>query len=78
MVYKTTSEGAVFKALVVSANALLHFRNQDPSPIDGVDVVCETPDGGMGGRFELTPQLARDLVDGTYEITRFYVENVQF
>jgi hypothetical protein len=78
IVFKTTSEGAVFKALVVSANALLHLRSKDPSPVDGIDLVCETPNGGMGGRFELTPQLARDLVNGTYEITRFYVENVRF
>ena len=62
----------MFKALVVSANALLHLRSKDPSPVDGIDLVCETPNGGMGGRFELTPQLARDLVNGTYD----YVQGV--
>ncbi|HLF56684.1 MAG TPA: hypothetical protein VI942_07560 [Thermoanaerobaculia bacterium] len=78
LVYETGSEGAVFKALVVSANALLHVQGKSPGAIDGFEVLCETPDGGQGGRFELSPQLASELIAGRYEITRFYVENVVF
>jgi hypothetical protein len=78
LVFGTSSEGALFKALVVASNTLLHLESTKPGAIEGFDVLCETPDGGLGGRFELTPKLASDLVSGRYEITRFFVENVRF
>jgi hypothetical protein len=78
LVYGTGSEGAVFKALLTGANVLLHFKSARPAEIDGVEVVCESSDGGSGGRFLLTQQQASDIVSGKSEITRFFVENVQF
>ena len=78
LVFGTSSEGALFKALVVASNTLLHFESTKPGTIEGFEVLCETPDGGLGGRFDLTPKLAADLVSGRYEITRFFVENVRF
>jgi hypothetical protein len=78
LVYNTGSEGAVFKALLTGANALLHFQGTRPSEVQGIEIVCETSDGGSGGRFSLTPQQASEIVSGRTEITRFYVENVQF
>jgi hypothetical protein len=78
LVFATSSEGALFKALIVAANALLHLESTKPGTIEGFEVLCETADGGLGGRFDLTPKLAADLVSGRYEITRFFVENVRF
>jgi hypothetical protein len=78
LVYNTGSEGAVFKALLTGANALLHFQGTRGSEVQGVEIVCETADGGSGGRFSLTPKQASEIVSGRTEITRFYVENVQF
>lgn len=78
LVFGTSSEGALFKALVVASNALLHLENVKPGAVEGFEVLCETPDGGLGGRFDLTPKLAADLISGRYEITRFFVENVRF
>lgn len=78
LVYGTGSEGAVFKALLTGANALLHFKSARPAEIDGIEIVCESSDGGSGGRFALTAAQAQEIVSGKTEITRFYVENVQF
>jgi hypothetical protein len=78
LVFQTSSEGSVFKALVVSSNALLYLQNERAGAVEGFEVLCETPDGKLGGRFDLTPKLAADLVSGRYEITRFFVENVRF
>ena len=78
LAFETASEGSVFKALLTSANALLHVEAQRPGALAGLELICETPDGRLGGRFELTTQLAKELVSGRYEITKFYVENVQF
>jgi hypothetical protein len=78
LVYGTSSEGAVFKALLTAANALLHFQSARPGAIDGIELLCETPDGGLGGRFSLSPEQASDIVSGKTEITKFYVDNVIF
>lgn len=78
VVYNTSSEGAVFKALVTGANALLHFRSSRPTELDGLEILCDTGDGGSGGRFVLTPEHATAIVSGSTEITRFYLDNVQF
>jgi len=78
LVYSTGSEGAVFKALLTGANALLHFQGTHSAQVQGVEIVCETSDGGSGGRFSLTPKQASEIVSGRIEITRFYIENVQF
>ena len=78
LVYGTGSEGAVFKAILTGANALLHFKSARPAEIDGIEIVCEGSDGGSGGRFMLTPEQATDIVSGKREITRFFVDNVQF
>jgi len=73
----TTSEAAVFKALVVSANALLVEREKH-ADLDGVDLVCVVPNGGRGGQFTLSPDTAAQLISGKVDITRFFVDNVQF
>lgn len=77
LAFETASEGSVFKAIVAGASALVQARAAG-AEISGVEVVCETPDGGTGGSFDLTPELARRVLAGEYEITRFFVENVRF
>lgn len=79
LVFETRAEGPVFKALVASATALIQIRHQFPERIDAFEVICEVPDDeGLGGRFTLTPEQAADLVSGRVDLTRFYVENVEF
>jgi hypothetical protein len=78
LVFETSSEASVFKAILASSNALLQLKGQRPDAVEGFEVVCETAGGQSGGRFELTPDLADQIVSRRYEITRFFVENVQF
>jgi hypothetical protein len=79
LVFETSAEGPVFKALVASATALLQIRQQFPDRVDVFEVICEVPDtAGLGGRFTLTPTQAADLISGRIDLTRFYVENVEF
>ena len=33
---------------------------------------------GEGGRFTLTPEQAADLISGRVDLTRYYVDNVEF
>jgi len=76
--FEASSEASVFKAILASSAALLQLQSRRPGAIDGFEVVCETSGGQSGGRFDLTPHLAEEIVSRRYEITRFYVENVKF
>jgi hypothetical protein len=78
LVYETATEASVFKAILASSNALLQLRGSRPGVVDGFEVVCETSSGQTGGRFDLTAELADEIVSRRYEITRFFVENVRF
>lgn len=78
LVFETSTEASVFKAILASSNALLQLRGSRPGAVDGFDVVCESSSGQSGGRFDLTAELADEVVSRRYEITRFYVENVRF
>ena len=78
LVYETESEGNVFRALLASAAALVDAQKKFPGAVDAVEMVCETSDGSLGARFTLNPQQAADLLAQRLEITRFFVDNVQF
>lgn len=78
LVYSTSSEGQVFKAILASANALVFIRDQRPGEVEGFDLVCDAPSGGRAGEFRLTPELAADLVSGRLEVPAFFVQHVQF
>ncbi|MCM2270265.1 MAG: hypothetical protein NDJ75_09195, partial [Thermoanaerobaculia bacterium] len=78
LAFETGTEASVFKAILASSATLLQLRGARPGAVDGFEVVCETVSGQSGGRFDLTPELAEAIVSRRYEITRFYVENVQF
>lgn len=74
----TSSEGAVFRALSIGANALLHIRDRFPNKIGAFELVMVTPSKERGGQFVLTPEMASDLVAKKVEPAAFFVENVQF
>jgi hypothetical protein len=78
LVYETDGEGPVFRALVASAGALLDARKKVGGSIEGVEVLCQTSDGGLAGRFTLDPKEASDLISGRAEITNWFVQNVEF
>jgi len=78
LVFETSSEGAVFKALLTASQALIKIRGDRPGKVDGFEMVCETADGGLGARFALSPDDAAAIATGKYEITRYFVDNVQF
>ena len=74
----TASEGSVFRALSIAANALLHVRDRFPSKVNAFELVMMTPARERAGQFVLLPDMASDLVAKKVEPTAFYVENVQF
>ena len=74
----TDSEAAVFRALKVSADALLHVRTRTAAPISAFEIVLVTSNRGRGGQFLMDPSLASQLADGEIELSAFYVQNVLF
>jgi hypothetical protein len=74
----TSSEGSVFKALSVGANAVLHIRDRFPQTVSGLELVMVTPARERAGQFVLTPEMAEDLVAKRVNLVAFYLENVQF
>ena len=73
----TNSEGGVFKALAVGANALLRTRDKHPR-ISGFELLLMTPGKERAGQFVLTPELATELASRHIEVSAFYLNNVQF
>jgi hypothetical protein len=74
----TNSEGSVFKALSITANALLRMRESFPGKIAAFEVLLTTPARERAGQFVLTPDMATDLVSRKVDVTAFFVKNVQF
>lgn len=74
----TNSEGSVFKALAVAANALVQVRDRNAGRVAALELLMTTPSRERAGQFVLTPELAADLLAKRLEISQFYVENVQF
>jgi hypothetical protein len=73
----TNSEAAVFRALTVGSNALLHVRQTNPR-VAALELLLLTPSKERAGQFVLTPEMAEDLVARKVEVGAFYVRNVQF
>ncbi len=78
VVFETRAEGPVFKALAASAYALGHVRERFPDRVDALEIHCEVPEGGSGGRFTMTAEQAAALVAGRLELQHYYVEQVEF
>lgn len=74
----TNSEGSVFKALGIAANALLQVRESVPNRVAAFEVLLNTPGRERAGQFVLTPEMATDLVSKRMDVTAFFVKNVQF
>ena len=73
----TPSEAAVFRALEVSANALLHARETHPK-LQAFELLMTTPDHQRAGQFLLTPEMAAELAAKNVETAAFFLRNVQF
>jgi len=74
----TNSEASVFRALEIAAEALLAIQEDYSARVTGLELLLATPDRDRAGQFVLTPKLAQQLVGEEVEVTRFFVENVQF
>lgn len=73
-----SSEGTVFKALTTAANGLLQVRSAFPNRVSAFEVLLSTTARERAGQFELTPEMATDLVSKKVDVTAFFVKNVQF
>jgi hypothetical protein len=73
-----SSEGSVFKALSTAANALLQVRSASPNQVSALEVLLTTTTRERAGQFELTPEMATELVSKKLEVATFFVKNVQF
>ena len=73
-----SSEGTVFKALGTAANGLLQVRSAFPNRVSAFEVLLITTSRDRAGQFELTPEMATDLVSKKVDVTAFFVRNVQF
>ncbi len=74
----TNSEGSVFRALAIGANALLNIHDRFPGKVAAFELLLMTPTRERAGQFVLTPDMAADLISKKVELTAFYVQNVQF
>ena len=74
----TSTEAAVFRALLTGANALLQVRGRYPQKVDGLELVMVAPSGERAGQFTLTPDMAEDLVAKRVGLVSFFLNNVQF
>lgn len=79
LVFETRSEGAAFKALLATAAAFVDVRERFPGQLEALQLQLDVPDStGSAGRFTMTPEQAAALVGGRIELTRYYVDNVEF
>lgn len=68
------SEEAVFNMLSASARALSDLQEKGKPTV--VEIVMTTPTGDPAGSFEMSPEGARQLVNGTVSVADFFVKNV--
>ncbi len=78
LVYETSTESQVFRALVASAGALLNVREKLPGEVEGFEVICDDPTGGRAGHFNLTPSQAADLLSGKIDAASYFIKYVEF
>ena len=78
LVFQTSSETQVFRALQASAGALIDVREKVSGQVEGFEVICDGPAGGRGGHFQLSPSQAADIISGRVDLPTFFVQNVEF
>jgi len=74
----TDSEASVFRALKVSADALVHIRTRYPELVDGFEVFLITSSRSRAGQFLLTTDAASALAEDRINVSDFFVRQVQF
>ena len=74
----TNSEASVFRALEVSAEALVALRDGDEERVGALEILLTTPERQRAGQFVMTPELAQALAGEEVTVARFFIENVQF
>lgn len=74
----TSTEGEVFRAVVIAASALLQFQEQGSGNVGAVELLLTTPTGNRAGQFVITPDPARQLLARAIEPSAFYLRYVQF
>ena len=78
LVFQTSTETQVFRALQASAGALIEEREKRPGMVEAFEVICDGPAGGRGGHFTLTLAQAEAIVSGRVDLPTFFVQNVEF
>lgn len=68
------SEEAVFSLLSASARAMADLSEKGRPA--AVEIVMTTPTGESAGSFEMTPDQARQLVNGSISVADYFVRNV--
>jgi hypothetical protein len=74
----TNSEASVFRSLAVAASALLRLRERYSSRIDTLELVMTTPTRERAGQFEITPEMARQLISREVDVQTFYLAHLQY
>ena len=76
--FTANSEAAIFRALSVSASALLQIRSRFGDRVENLQLLMITPARERGGQFLLSPEGAQQLVNKELEPAAFFVRYVQF
>jgi hypothetical protein len=74
----TNSEAAVFRAVAVSASALVHLRDRYPGKAEALELVMTTPARERAGQFVIDPEMARGLLAKEVDLQTFYLAHLQF
>jgi hypothetical protein len=74
----TDSEASVFRALEVSADALVHIRTRYPDLVDGFEIFFLTSSRSRAGQFLLTTDAANAMAEDRINVSDFFVRQVQF
>jgi hypothetical protein len=68
------SEEAVFNMLSASARAVSDLQEKGKGTV--VEIIMTTPAGDSAGSFEMSPESARELVNGTVGVADYFIKNV--
>jgi hypothetical protein len=74
LVATANSEEAVFNTLSASARALGDLQEKGKAAV--VEIILTTATGDPAGSFEMSPENARQLVNGTVSVADYFVKNV--
>src|SRR6185503_11221009 len=72
------SEGAVFQAIVATAQSLLEFEAKRPRAVDALELFLATDRRARAGQFLMTPERAQELMSKQIDVTAFYLKYVEF